>query len=431
MQIFDFCKPSYALDKTDKYLNTTGLYLLKKMESIIPKSCDSLYFQLIDQKEKIFFNHPRAWHFVYTTKNLISDFSNNRDPSPEVINHLNIDYIHKTRVIELHLFNAVELAMIYSKEKKITTAFTINFKLPSQIYFPNIGNCLEHNFKSTNSIISCDPDLGILINKKNIKSELKSDKIIILPDDFSITFKDLKFQVSLNDPILNNPYFANGPIIKNKSNLKNWVKNYLLDAIELFEKLFPEDFSKILSLSSHYYFIHNSTNRFSSASSEKIPGIIYLPCINNVGHLAECILHENLHQLLFRIEKIIDIYNGGQIIEKYWSPWRDDPRPLRMIMHGVFVFAGVIDYWIRMIDIRNTSEDHYQLFLRSKQVQEGLKVLDKHANYSSAGKKLHRHLLKYVDSIPLDGVPRKIKNGINETLKKHREKIDNERYIGF
>ena len=184
-------------------------------------------------------------------------------------------------------------------------------------------------------------------------------------------------------------------------------------------------------MSSHYYFIHNSTNRFSSASSEKIPGIIYLPCINNVGHLAECILHENLHQLLFRIEKIIDIYNGGQIIEKYWSPWRDDPRPLRMIMHGVFVFAGVIDYWIRMIDIRNTSEDHYQLFLRSKQVQEGLKVLDKHANYSSAGKKLHRHLLKYVDSIPLDGVPRKIKNGINEALKKHREKIDNERYIGF
>ena len=78
MQIFDFCKPSYALDKTDKYLSTTGLYLLKKMEPVIPKSCYSLYSQLLDQKEKIFFNHPRAWHFVYTTKNLISDFSNDR-----------------------------------------------------------------------------------------------------------------------------------------------------------------------------------------------------------------------------------------------------------------------------------------------------------------------------------------------------------------
>ena len=129
--------------------------------------------------------------------------------------------------------------MIYSKEKNIRTDFTINFQLPSQIYFPNIGNCLKHNFESKPSIISYDPDLGILINKENINNDLKNDKIIILPDDFSIMFKDLKFQVSLNDPILNNPYFANGPIIKNEINLKNWVENYFLDAIELFEKLFP------------------------------------------------------------------------------------------------------------------------------------------------------------------------------------------------
>ena len=139
-----------------------------------------------------------------------------------------------------------------------------------------------------------------------------------------------------------------------------------------------------------------------------------------------------LHQLLFRLEKLINFYNKGQNIESYWSPWRNDPRPLRMIMHGSFVFAGVAEFWMRMIQNKNSNLDSsYQFYLRLKQVKDGLKVLRSHADYSPAGKDLHNKVDQSLDGYNFELIPNEIKKEVNKVLKRKRRKINNERYLGF
>jgi len=432
MKIFNFCKPDDAMNESKKYLIAKGSFLFEKLKPFIPKNCEKLFEQILLAKNKVFFDHPRSWHFIYTTQKLISDLLNDNDPSPESISHLFVDSIKKDRVLELHLFNAIEQALLYSHLNNCKTRFTLNFQMPTQTYLPGIGNILINDRTKIISDISYEPNQGLLINNKNFDEFIDSTDHVIKNDNYNIKFNDHKIHVPVHDPILNNPYFANGPIIKNLFEIEEWINERLIKSLELVKELFPKEYLNILNLSTHFFFIHNSSERFSSASSEKIPGLIYLPCINNVNHIAECIIHENLHQLLFRLEKLINFYNKGQNIESYWSPWRDDPRPLRMIMHGSFVFAGVSEFWMRMIKNKNSNLDSsYQFYLRLKQVKDGLKVLHNHADYSPAGEDLHNKVDQSLDGFNFDLIPNEIKKEANKALKRKRKKIDNERYLGF
>lgn len=431
MKIFNFCEPSLAISESNKYIVTKGSFLLHKLEQHIPKKYKKLFNQIVRNKEKILYNHPRSWHFVNTTQDLISNFLYDKDPPPDLVHHLYVDETNRERILELHLFNAIELGLIYSKINNCSCNFHFNFQFPFQTYLPGLGHViLKSNIKNITKI-SYDTRDGVLINDKKFDQVINSEDYIKLDDSVEIKFNTHTFNIAFNDPILNNPFFANGPIIKNYFALDKWINSTLMNSFALIEKLFPNNFLNILKLSSHYFFIHNSSDRFSSASSEKIPGIIYLPYINNIDHLAECIIHENLHQLLFRLEKIINIYKDGQNIEKYWSPWRDDPRPLRMIMHGSFVFAGVAEFWERKVENNDNFENLYQFYFRVKQVEDGLKVLEKHANYSSGGKTLHRKVFESINNFEFDFVPKKIRKKANQILNLQRKKIDNEHFIGF
>jgi uncharacterized protein len=32
---------------------------------------------------------------------------------------------------------------------------------------------------------------------------------------------------------------------------------------------------------------------------------------------------------------------------RYYAPWRDDPRPLGGLLHGVYAYLGVTEFWRR------------------------------------------------------------------------------------
>jgi HEXXH motif-containing protein len=84
------------------------------------------------------------------------------------------------------------------------------------------------------------------------------------------------------------------------------------------------------------------TGAIGSASREEALGLIYLPAGASDTDLAECLLHESLHQVLFRLEEAVSLFDAeSPAAPTYYSPWRTDGRPLRMVLHGAFVFAGV------------------------------------------------------------------------------------------
>jgi len=60
--------------------------------------------------------------------------------------------------------------------------------------------------------------------------------------------------------------------------------------------------------------------------------------------IAESILHESMHLLLTLIEGIFPLIDPTSKAV-YYSPWRDEDRPVRGVLHGLFVFKAINDFY--------------------------------------------------------------------------------------
>ena len=86
-----------------------------------------------------------------------------------------------------------------------------------------------------------------------------------------------------------------------------------------------------------------------SYSHPDIPfSIFFSVCENNsiISDLrvAESILHESMHLMLTLIEDHFDL-RDNKSNETFYSPWRDEHRPLRGVLHGMFVFRAIYDFY--------------------------------------------------------------------------------------
>ena len=60
--------------------------------------------------------------------------------------------------------------------------------------------------------------------------------------------------------------------------------------------------------------------------------------------VAESILHEAMHLKLTLIENSVPLIKPNSTAT-YYSPWRDEERPIRGVLHGLFVFRSVLDLY--------------------------------------------------------------------------------------
>ena len=74
--------------------------------------------------------------------------------------------------------------------------------------------------------------------------------------------------------------------------------------------------SESLSLVTIILPLHSGSIGFGSASSEDILGLIYLPGVDTKYDIAECFLHEALHQKLFRIESAVNLFEDHSLMEE-------------------------------------------------------------------------------------------------------------------
>jgi len=90
--------------------------------------------------------------------------------------------------------------------------------------------------------------------------------------------------------------------------------------------------------------------------------------------VAESILHEAMHLKLSLIERIVPItkpFTGN----RYFSPWREEGRPAQGIVHGLFVFRAILEFF-RLIKGRvDQTEGLEHLFWREQQILSELESL--------------------------------------------------------
>ncbi|EWM12506.1 hypothetical protein KUTG_02810 [Kutzneria sp. 744] len=87
-------------------------------------------------------------------------------------------------------------------------------------------------------------------------------------------------------------------------------------------------------------------NRFrdSSATSADAFGLVELTLPTDAPRLAAVLIHEFAHSKLNGLFDLVtlDVEDRDEIC---YAPWRDDPRPLHGLLHGVYSFLAVTDFW--------------------------------------------------------------------------------------
>ena len=113
---------------------------------------------------------------------------------------------------------------------------------------------------------------------------------------------------------------------------------------------------------------HN-IDRDASYSHPDIPFSVFVSvCHDSSEHsnlrVAESILHETMHLKLSLIENEVQLIKRGSV-NKYLSPWRDEKRLAGGVLHGLYVFRAIFEFFR---DLTSTSNSHYvKQYARNRQ----------------------------------------------------------------
>ena len=93
---------------------------------------------------------------------------------------------------------------------------------------------------------------------------------------------------------------------------------------------------------------------FQGISFSDFPGAFIISYIAHPYLIAESMVHEFHHNRLFAIESAVPLVEDtGAETALYYSPFRPDPRPIRGLLHGLYVFAAVWRFWDK---VRHTAD---------------------------------------------------------------------------
>jgi len=119
----------------------------------------------------------------------------------------------------------------------------------------------------------------------------------------------------------------------------------IADALDLICAVDPPVGERIRSAVGWYVPIGtDSLEVHRSFSAANLAGTIFLSEAIDILRLAEAIVHEFHHNELYGYSHVVPIIKS-ESRELYYSPWREDARPLDGLIHAIFVFAGVCDFY--------------------------------------------------------------------------------------
>ena len=87
-----------------------------------------------------------------------------------------------------------------------------------------------------------------------------------------------------------------------------------------------------------------------SYSHPSIPFSIFISCGAQPSdyqemRLLEAILHEAMHMQLSLIERYVPLIESTSESDLHYSPWRNEARPARGVLHGLFVFSAIYEFF--------------------------------------------------------------------------------------
>jgi HEXXH motif-containing protein len=137
------------------------------------------------------------------------------------------------------------------------------------------------------------------------------------------------------------------------------------------------------------------------ASDSELPGAIAVLGIRHPHVIASASVHESHHNRLFFLEELEPLLEGERLGTQddavFYSPWREDPRPLRGVLHAVYVYVPEGRFWLDVLSSAAETDPVRRLAVDRcaripLQLALGLHQLERHARFTSRGAEVFRRL---------------------------------------
>jgi len=130
------------------------------------------------------------------------------------------------------------------------------------------------------------------------------------------------------------------------------------DGFELVREVDPELAAHIDNLIDWFVPLSSPDGNVDNAfSSSDLAGLIFISEADRGLHLAETLVHEYHHNELNLILEVEPLFESRPD-ELFYSPWREDPRPLAGLIHALHVFVALADFYRRALDVPALAEHH-------------------------------------------------------------------------
>jgi len=160
-----------------------------------------------------------------------------------------------------------------------------------------------------------------------------------------------------------------------------------------------------------------------SQTFREIPGLLILSWMSDTSVIVEALVHEYHHHKLNALLNLDPIIVEGSPEAIYYSPWRDDTRPLSGILQGIYVFQAVLEFGHKILktDIPVLQEKRLQqrVYTAKQQLLTALKVLKTNAGFSLIGQSLIEAIEKNINRVEPE-VSKTEKQLIDVRLKEHQ-----------
>lgn len=306
---------------------------------------------------------------------------------------LPLDYLFERSKYYLNKkFEFVFQNLSFDKRKTFGNSSILNLELKARELkiedHPISWYCL--NVIQSISVDKVSKDRRHFISKVIQHTDLLEDVIDFKTHKFESNGFKFNIPIKLNEKL--NLNFGENLTLQTLEEYDKW-ENYFIQALEIVKSINPNIFQKLNSLVQNILVIKSSEGTHGSMSPKCLIGTIYLPDVEDSIIIAECLVHECLHQYLYRIEFAGSLFFDNDGLEElYYSPWKDNPRPLIMLLHGAFVFTGVVMFYNELskkdLTLNQIEIFKKRMIYRYSQIRIALNGLQHHNKMSDLGNRI-------------------------------------------
>jgi HEXXH motif-containing protein len=336
---------------------------------------------------------PKLRHWLAVARSMVRSRLKGFDPEPQFIAHFIVDSLAADRLAQLHALRALELLIDDAIEEKRKLVIDLqNIIAPPKFHVWGLGT-LSPTGQHLGVQLQVDGEgnfsgqFGELAFTAASLSDVGGEGYYLADKQVQTTAG--RAILASNIQGLGDAYHSNAPVVRGATALAEWapVLQRAVDKLASLDKAVARD---CLELSKAICPLHCGGTSFGSSSPADVIGLVFLPGVVDHLDVMECLLHESLHQKLYHAEEGAPLFAGENGDEEiYYSPWRPDGRPLRMLVHGSYVFTGVAQMWRAIAETaandQQRDEALFQVHYRSGQARRALAVVEKYGALTAFG----------------------------------------------